>query len=70
MPVSVTKEERDKSEAILCGNEVRPSVPHGLWIFSKLCSNKRPSAAQPIFWKFSVGLDNLNYGGLDIIFFP
>jgi len=26
MPVSATKEERDKSEAVFCGNEVRASV--------------------------------------------
>jgi hypothetical protein len=69
MPVSAKKEERDKAETVLCGNEVRASVPQSLWILSKLRSNKRPSTAVPIFWKFSIGLDNLNYEGLDIIFF-
>jgi hypothetical protein len=70
MPVSATKEERDKSEAVFCGNEVRASAPPSLWILSKLRPNKGPSTAQPILWIFSVGIDNLNHMGLDIIFFP
>jgi hypothetical protein len=68
MPVSATKEERDNSEAVFCGNEVRASVPpFSLWILSKLRPNKGPSTAQPIFWIFSLGLDKLNHRGLDII---
>jgi hypothetical protein len=42
MPFSATKEERDKSEALVCGNEVRASVPLSLRILSKLRPNKRP----------------------------
>ena len=67
MPVSAMKEERDKSEAVFCGNEFRASVPPSLWILSKLRPNKGPSTAQPIFWIFSVGLDDLMYSSPNIV---
>jgi hypothetical protein len=46
MPVSATKEELDKSEAVFCGHEVLASVSLSLWILSKLRPNIGPPTEQ------------------------